>query len=118
MTEEIATARDACLDIYESGDTIAARMAFREAYNGIIKTAGKPEYFVSLGWDKKNRAVEVQKAIDQGLLKYEQGEKYLIDYSPNIKFKQLMDMSEKRQQTEEERQMNLKNIEQLKNMLK
>jgi len=117
MTMEIANARDACLEIYHSGDTTAARMAFRDAYNDVIKLSGKPEYFVSPGWDKQNRSIEVRLAIDRGYIKYEKGKKYLINYNPEIKFKQLMDLSEKWDQTEEERKAYIESLNKLKNII-
>lgn len=62
-TREIAEARAIAGPLYASGDTIAARMAFREAYNRIIKTAGEPKWFVNAGFDAARRADAVKEAI-------------------------------------------------------
>jgi hypothetical protein len=62
-TREIAEARSIACSIYLSGDTIAARMAFKEAYNRIVKTAGEPKWFVNVGFDAARRADAVKEAI-------------------------------------------------------
>jgi len=62
-TREISEARAIARSIYLSGDMIAARLAFREAYNRIIKTAGDPRWFVNVGFDAARRDDAVKEAI-------------------------------------------------------
>jgi hypothetical protein len=62
-TKEMAEARAIAGPVYESGDVIAARMAFKDAYNRIIKTANDPVWFVNVGFDAARRADAVKEAI-------------------------------------------------------
>lgn len=68
MTQQIAEARGIALPIYQSGDEIGARVAFRDAYNRIIKTAGDPVWFVSAGHDAARRVDAIAKAVSMGRL--------------------------------------------------
>ena len=77
MTQEILEARGVALPIYEAGDSIGARMAFREAYNRIIKTDRKPEWTVSEGYDKARRIDAVTKAVQLGRLTHNDAARYL-----------------------------------------
>jgi predicted MPP superfamily phosphohydrolase len=67
VNEEILKAREIAMDIYYSGDKVGARMAFRDAYNRIIRENDKPKWFVSLGHDPKGRE-HVQQEFNQLLL--------------------------------------------------
>ena len=69
---EICEAWDCCRDLICSGDTIAARMAFKSAYERIAqrnKNDGMaPGWTVSLGFDKNGRAEPIRKAVQLGRL--------------------------------------------------
>ena len=78
VTQQALSAWAAACALYESGDTIAARAAFIDAYNrNVNESNGRPEYTVSLGQDLSQRAGAIHKAIDQGLLPLESAGKYL-----------------------------------------
>lgn len=82
-TNEIQKAFFVALPILEDGDKVAARMAFKEAYQAEIAKAKtekrKANWFPSLGWDKSQTETVMQKARDCGRLA---GPKILIE---NIK---------------------------------
>ena len=81
MTSEIAEARGVALPIYQSGDEIGARVAFRDAYNRIVKTASAPVWFISAGFDGARRADAIAKAISIGRLSNSIGGEYLLGNS-------------------------------------
>ena len=57
-------------DLIESGDLIAARMSFREAYRRIVcdaKANGEPcEWIISQGWDVADRQRKLSEAVTLG----------------------------------------------------
>jgi len=61
-TNEIAEARGHVSGLYEN-DKVAARMAFKDAYGRIIKTANEPRWFVTEGHDHSLRADAVKAAV-------------------------------------------------------
>lgn len=76
-TNEMAKARAIAWPIWESGDSVGARMAFKEAYNRIIDNSKLPEWQVSLGFDVKGRENALEKAVASGLLTKHQASAYL-----------------------------------------
>jgi hypothetical protein len=68
-------------DVLERGDTIAARMAFKESYERIVREARankRPcKWFISEGWDKNDRQVKVSEAVSLGRLSLESAKKAL-----------------------------------------
>jgi hypothetical protein len=62
-TQEISQARALVSDLYTSGDKVAARMAFKEAYARIIKTAADPKWVSTCGFDKSRRADAIAEAV-------------------------------------------------------
>jgi hypothetical protein len=72
MTDEIAEAQSIARPIFEIGDEVGARMAFREAYTRIIgqvRSAGVPvRWWPSLGSDRDGRREVMERAVSQGLL--------------------------------------------------
>jgi hypothetical protein len=62
-TEPIAEARAIASSLYFGGDKVAARMAFKDAYNRIIKTAPEPIWTVTEGFDMARRADAVKQAV-------------------------------------------------------
>ncbi len=119
MTREISEARGLVLDIYESGDVTGARMAFREAYNRIISSAGKPQWFVSEGFDAARKADAVRKAIQIGRLPAGSEAKYLLE-APNTTVTGLIESANEKAQNSSDaefRKSALRNIGALKAML-
>lgn len=77
MTKEIAEARLVALPIWQEGDKVGARMAFKSAYDRIIITAPAPEWFVSEGFDKSKRELAVKKFVQLGRISRDAAAKYL-----------------------------------------
>jgi len=75
-TDEIAEAWGVALPIFEAGDKVGARMAFREAYLRATERArqvGKPvKWQVTLGSDKNRRISALETAIAKGRLQRSQ----------------------------------------------
>lgn len=71
-TDEICEAWGICRDVWNSGDQIGARMAFKEAYDRIVLVARRERKMVrwtaSMGFDKEKRAIAMTKAAEQGRL--------------------------------------------------
>jgi hypothetical protein len=77
MTQEMQEARAIAWSVWESGDEVGARMAFRDAYNRIIKTAPVPRWSVSLGFDVEGRVSSIGRAVELGQLTQEEAKRYL-----------------------------------------
>jgi hypothetical protein len=71
-TDEMAEAWGLVRSMIEDGETVAARMAFKEAYQRLIaegRNSGRPvRWFASLGSDKEGRETVVKQAVEQGRL--------------------------------------------------
>lgn len=89
VTDAILEAKTICQDVYDSGDKIGARMAFKDAYNRIIKTAPKPAWKVSEGYDKARREDVVRKAVALGRLTQSEDSRYLTHQEPDKKSKEI-----------------------------
>lgn len=76
-TQQIAAAWGIAQPMYDDGDKIGARMAFKDAYNRIVDCACEPVAIVSIGWDKDGREDVVPKAIKMGLLPVSANQTYL-----------------------------------------
>lgn len=72
MTDEISEAMSIARPIFELGDEVGARMAFKEAYIRLVaqsRSAGiAVHWFPSLGFDADQRAEVLERAVSQGLL--------------------------------------------------
>ena len=72
ITNEIAEAMQVAPQLLNEGDKIAARMAFKDAYNRIVqknKNEGiAPKWFPSLGHDKAGREEVLKQAVQLGRL--------------------------------------------------
>jgi hypothetical protein len=77
VTNEILEAKVICQDLYDSGDKVGARMAFKDAYNRIIKTAQPPKWKMSEGYDKARKQDAIRNALALGRLSEEESKKYL-----------------------------------------
>lgn len=80
-TDEIMTAWGAARTIYQDGDKVGARMAFRAAYErevGLAREAGKPvSWRISEGTDKRGREMAARAAVEARRLTNEQARRYL-----------------------------------------
>jgi hypothetical protein len=66
-TKEIMQAWDRCRAVYEDGDKIGARMAFKAEYES-MNLSQRPEWIVSEGFDKEKRLIEMNSAQAAGLI--------------------------------------------------
>lgn len=78
-TKEIAEARALVSELYDSGDHIGARMAFRSAYDRIIKSAGVPVWTICAGYDKQRRIEAVTESVRIGRIPQKVLDRYLLD---------------------------------------
>lgn len=83
-TQQIAEAKAIAQDVFNAGDEIGARMAFKDAYNRIIASASTPEWQVCQGWDKDRRSDVVTKAVQLGRLPAGHEQRYLPDPAPTV----------------------------------
>lgn len=68
-TEQIAEAAGIARPVLDAGDEVGARMAFRDAYDRILRERPEsPRWFASLGSDAGRRAAAIDKAVRAGLL--------------------------------------------------
>jgi hypothetical protein len=74
-SDEMASAFGICGPLLAQGDRVAARMAFKEAYNRLVATAReegrKVNWTPSLGHDKGGRESVLMAAVEAGRLSYE-----------------------------------------------
>lgn len=80
-TDEILEAVASASPVWELGDKIGARMAFKSAYERIVadrRMRGlQPTWQLSLGWDRANREHVAQEALRLGRLPLEAVQDYL-----------------------------------------
>lgn len=68
-TEQIAEAAGIARPIIDAGDDVGARMAFRDAYERILRERPeKPRWFPSLGSDPGRRTTAIDRAVRAGLM--------------------------------------------------
>lgn len=83
-TEEMSEAMSVANGLLEDGDSVAARMAFKEGYSRLCQVArdrGEPvRWSVSLGWDKSGRESVLAKAVELGRLTEDQVRIYLPSF--------------------------------------
>lgn len=81
MTEEMAEAYGIAAPLLNEGESVAARMAFKEAYSSIVernKLAGiSPKWFPSLGRDPEMRTTVLQEAVRLGRIGAEHAERIM-----------------------------------------
>lgn len=91
-SDEIAEAYGVCRSLIDD-DTVAARMAFKEAYTRIVaenRSKGKaPVWTPSLGFEKSGRQAAIQTALEKGRLTQAEAQSLLPDQSFNQVLKQL-----------------------------
>lgn len=75
-TEEVAQAWEVARPVVQGGDEIGGRMAFKDAYERLVRAARDerrtPVVTVSVGWDAGMRAAAVEKAVKIGYMPGEQ----------------------------------------------
>lgn len=75
ITDEMAEAMRVAMPLFDDGDKIGARMAFKDAYTRIIahnKMAGVPaRWFPSLGTDREGRELAISHAVQLGRISQE-----------------------------------------------
>lgn len=83
-TEEMAQAMSGVRGLLAEGDTVAARMAFKESYLRLCQAARdiqKPvSWSASLGWDKSGRDAPMREAVSKGRLTENQVKIYLPEF--------------------------------------
>ncbi len=68
-TEQIAEAAAIARPIFDAGDEVGARLAFRDAYERIVREAGDaPRWLPSLGNDVERREAALDRAVRSGRL--------------------------------------------------
>lgn len=81
LNDEITEAMGAARPVMDSGDDVGARMAFRDAYERIVRnnrTSGaQPKWYPSLGHDPLLRVDAIKAAEERGLLTHSQACAYL-----------------------------------------
>jgi hypothetical protein len=80
-TEEMAQAWSVAQPLATGGDLIGARMAFKDAYDRLVRTAREerrtPVVSVSIGWDAAGRTAPVEQAVKLGYMPPNQAHQYL-----------------------------------------
>jgi hypothetical protein len=77
-------------DLLDSGDTIAARMAFKESYERVIREARASKtpckWIVSQGWDVADRQKKVSEAVTLGRIGLAHAQQVfpLLDYKKSV----------------------------------
>lgn len=85
-TNEIMYAWERSKPVYEDGDNVGARLAFKAVYEG-LDLSGRPDWIVSEGLDKDKRLIEMQLAKRAGRLSLDEQPKMLAaeSYSSSAK---------------------------------
>jgi hypothetical protein len=80
LTDLMMEASLGCGEVWEY-DKVGARMMFKAAYERLATmarmTGRKPQWQVSLGWDKDGRAPAIQRAVAAGRLTHEAAKQFL-----------------------------------------
>ena len=73
--------------LWESGDRVGARMAFRDSYNRLVQTAGGREIEIILGWDSAGRETPVREALAAGMVSLQAAQHFLpmCDFTDCVK---------------------------------
>lgn len=86
-TDEMQQAWFHCKPIFDAGDEVGARMAFRQLYTRLLEDArmkGVPaKPFPTLGFDVDSRVEVIQKAESMGLITHEQAQRQLPSPQPD-----------------------------------
>lgn len=78
LTDAIAQARAAAMPVWDAGDKVGARMAFKAAYEQILAALdAPPRWYFSAGHDPARRAEAAERALQQGLVPRQEVARYL-----------------------------------------
>lgn len=125
INDEITTAIQSVQYLLDEGDTIAARMAFKDAYNRIIQQARdagiKPRWFASLGHSEEGRTKALNEAVRLNRISKDYAQSLLP--APQGGFVQnliggMALIAHNEELTEEQKQKNRERIAGIKQMLK
>ena len=78
VTQEMATAWGIAGPLYDEGDHIGARMAFKETYERELKNGNMPNWFLSGGHDKNGQEAAAIEGIRKGRLPVEMALQFVI----------------------------------------
>lgn len=88
LTDEIAQAMSAASPLLEMNDKVAARMAFKDAYNRLIEKAKvegrQPRFFPSFGSDALGRVTMLSNAVMKKQITLDHATTALPEYAPDI----------------------------------
>ena len=80
-TDEIAQAWEVARPLAAGGDEIGGRMAFKDAYERLVRTAREerrtPRVSISIGWDAELRSAGIEKAVKLGYMPQSEAAMYL-----------------------------------------
>jgi len=99
--EEMGRAWSVAQPLYDDGDHVAARMAFKDAYEREVSAAkceGRlPNWFFSPGWDAQEREAAITRARTEGLIGQDKAQALLEQHGsrgdPDPSIKQIVDQS-------------------------
>jgi len=88
LTDEIAQAIAVAAPLIESGDRVAARMAFKDCYTRLVERAKlegrQPRYFPSYGSDKHGAVAMLAKAVQVGQIPLERALEWKPEHATEI----------------------------------
>lgn len=80
LTPEMLQAKSIAQDVWNTGDKIGARMAFKSSYTRLTDAAThKPQWQVSVGYDKEQRTDAINEALRLGRIDNTTAQRYLPD---------------------------------------
>ena len=86
VTDEILLAAVVASPVWESGDKVGARMAFKAAYERVVDErrlqGQRPCWQLSLGWDAQRRDLAARVGLEAGRLSLEQARPFLASPEP------------------------------------
>lgn len=82
ITDEIMAAWGVAECVYP--DKIGARMAFKEKYLAIIKTAPEPKWWATQGDSREQRVSAISQAVDLGRLTHERASQLCLGYDKPV----------------------------------
>jgi hypothetical protein len=119
--DEIIAAYNICKPLVNEGDHVAARMAFKQAYDRLVaqnKMDGIfPKWQVSLGYSQEGREEAVKNAVQMRRITPEQA-KILLPYKDNDNVGKAVALLQEKPLTEEQKERNRSKMEAIKEMLR
>lgn len=119
--DEIIAAYNICKPLANEGDLVAARMAFKQAYDRLVaqnKMDGiLPKWQVSLGYGQEGREEAVKRAVQMRRITPEQAQ-ILLPYKDNDNIEKAVALLQEKPLTEEQKERNRSKMEAIKEMLR